>query len=292
MKCHIKKLADSNSVQHIEKEKLSAICYPLYAKTAFSLVEVVTALIILSLVCSSVLLVINRCLASAAESALRMQALEVARENMENVLASDSVQEMAEYGSSDKYPDILWKTTVESFYEPVNSKMWIRAVCSADYTDTAGQTQTIELTHWLTDLTKEQEQQLLNQQNKPTDLMLATEELAAAYAGVDTEAIRRWVANGMPVTQEGYSKGQLDLFKRTGGSPTEDQIMQQTEADKLMLQQQAQKQAGAGSQGAAPQEQGGPQSLGLPSNWDQMSPDEQIQWLDKQMQGMQEKVKQ
>ena len=85
---------------------------------AFSLVEAVTALIILALISSSVLVVINRCMASAADSALRMQAFEVARDNMETLLSKDSVNEMVEYGSSDKHPEIKWQTTVEMFYEP------------------------------------------------------------------------------------------------------------------------------------------------------------------------------
>ena len=242
-------------------------------KQGFSLVEVVTALIILSLICSSVLLVINRCIASAAESVLRMQAFEVSRENMENILSAGSIEELTEYGSSDKYPDIIWKTTVESFSEPVNSQMWIRAVCSADYTDTAGQTQTIELTHWVTDLTKEQTQQLLDKLKSP----ILTEQQAADYAGVDVETIRQWVANGLSITELGYSKGQLNLFKLTGGEPTENQIMLQTQVDKV-IQQKADQQAGLNNQGTVP-EQGGLETLGLPENWNQMSPSEQVKWM-------------
>ncbi|MFA5252310.1 MAG: type II secretion system protein, partial [Phycisphaerae bacterium] len=76
---------------------------------AFSLVEVMTALIILALISSSVLVVINRCMASAADSSLRMQAFEVARDNMETLLSRDEVEETVEYGSSDKYPEIKWQ---------------------------------------------------------------------------------------------------------------------------------------------------------------------------------------
>src|SRR4030042_2169323 len=119
---------------------------------AFSLVEAVTALIILALISSSVLVVINRCMTSAADSALRMQAFEVARDNMETLLSKDSVNETVEYGSSVKHPEIQWKTTVEIFYEPVmeQTQIWVRGICSAEYTDTAGEAQKIELTHWLT----------------------------------------------------------------------------------------------------------------------------------------------
>jgi hypothetical protein len=146
---------------------------------AFSLVEVVAALIILALISSSVLVVINRCMASAADSQMRMQAFEVARDNMGTLLSKDSIEEMVEYGSSVKYPEIRWQNTVEVFNEPMMKQMefWVRAICSAEYTDSAGQTQTIELIHWLTTLTKEQviqmlkekEQQRLSEPNVPTE---------------------------------------------------------------------------------------------------------------------------
>lgn len=129
----------------------------LYAQ-AFTLVEVVTALIILALISSSVMVVVNRCMASAADSELRMRAFEVARDNMETLLSKDTVEEMVEYGNSDKYPEIRWQTTVELFYEPTieQIQIWVKGICSAEYTDTAGQTQTVELTNWLTGLTREQ----------------------------------------------------------------------------------------------------------------------------------------
>jgi len=135
-------------------------------KAAFSLIEVMTALGILALISSSVCVVINRCMASAADSAQRYQAFEVARDNMETLLSKDSVKEMVEYGQSDKYPQIQWQTTVETFYEPITERMWIQAICSAEYTDTAGEVQTVELTHWLTDLTKEQLLQIIEEQEK------------------------------------------------------------------------------------------------------------------------------
>ncbi len=133
------------------------------AGSAFSLVEVLAALAILALISSSVLVVINRCMTSAANSTWKMQAFEVARENMEKLLCSDSVTETVEYGSSDKYPDIQWQSTVDSFYEPITERMWIQAVCSAQYTDTDGQPQTVELTHWITDLTVEEAIKILEE---------------------------------------------------------------------------------------------------------------------------------
>jgi type II secretory pathway pseudopilin PulG len=192
---------------------------------AFSLAEVVGALAILALLSSSVLVVIGRCVASAADSSLRMQAFEVARENMEKLLASDTVKESAEYGESERYPEITWETVVETFYEPITARMWIRGVCSAQYEDTEGQEQTVELIHWLTDLTKEQLLQIMKQEEEEGDQLAAqlieTIEEAAQYAGVDVETIEQWIDNGMLTTEDGsFVKDNLDLYKQSQGNPS------------------------------------------------------------------------
>jgi prepilin-type N-terminal cleavage/methylation domain-containing protein len=203
-------------------------------RPGFSLPEVMVALVILAMVSSSVLVVINRCMASTADLALRMQAFEVARENMEKLLTSDSAGEKTEYGTSDKYPQIQWQTAVEAFYEPATKRMWLQAVCSAEYTDSAGEQQTVEMTHWLTDLTKEEMLEILQQQTKDVaeEQLIETIEDAAKYAGVDVDTIEQWVENGMLTTEEGFFiKGQLDLYKKTGGNPTIEDINQQAKTD-------------------------------------------------------------
>ena len=142
-------------------KKILLFALPKYK--GFSLPEVVAALIILALISSSVLVVVNRCMASAADSVMRMRAFEAARENMEALLSSESIKETVEYGSVKECPGIQWQTVVEMFYEPITARMWIQAVCSAEYTDTKGEVQTVELTHWLTDLTEQQVLEIIEQ---------------------------------------------------------------------------------------------------------------------------------
>ncbi|MBA7640739.1 hypothetical protein ES703_48410 [subsurface metagenome] len=202
--------------------------------------EVVAALIILGLVSSSVLVVINRCMVSAADSALRMRAFEVARENMEALLSRDSVKEMVEYGSSDKYPGIEWQTVVETFYEPLTSRMWIQAVCSAEYTDTDGEVQTVELTSWLTNVSEEDVRKIIEEQQKEDELLaeqlIETEEEAADYAGVDEQTIQQWVENGMLKTKDGYYiKNQLDLYIDNDGNPSIEDREWQAQADAYLI---------------------------------------------------------
>jgi prepilin-type N-terminal cleavage/methylation domain-containing protein len=128
---------------------------------AFSLPEVVVALMILALISSTVLVAINRYSELAIDRQLRLEAFYLVRENMENLLASDSVEETLEYSSSDLNPNIHTENVVKAFYEPQTERMWIRAVCSASYTDSQDQEQTIEFTHWVTDLSAEQMLQVI-----------------------------------------------------------------------------------------------------------------------------------
>ena len=157
----------------------------------FSLPEVMAALMILALFSSSVLVVINRCVTSAANSTMQMEAFRVARENMEKLLASDSVSEMVEYGNSNRYPEIQWQTVVESFYEPITKRMWVRAICSAEYRDMDDEVQTVELTHWLTNLTKSQLIQIAEEKRKQEELLAERgegEEAELDETGKDEEA--------------------------------------------------------------------------------------------------------
>jgi len=233
--------ADSVERTADRKKKLYAKRYTLNADSGFSLVEVLTALAILALISSSVLVVINRCVASAADSALRIQAFEVARENMEKLLASPLVQETVEYGESDKYPEITWQTVVETFYEPITARMWVRGVCSAEYIDMEGQEQTVELTHWLTGLTKGQLLDIMTREDEEGQLaaqLIATIEEAAEYAGVDVQTIERWLENGMLKTGDGsFVRMNLDIYQLSGGNPSpEDKSLQvKSEAELIKL---------------------------------------------------------
>jgi type II secretory pathway pseudopilin PulG len=162
-----------------------------YAKEkAFSLVETAAAVAILAFVCSGLLVVINRYMDSAVDSVMRMRAFEVARTNMEELLTLDVAEESVEFGDSERYPDIQWETAVESFYEPITEKMWIQAICSAEYTDSEGEVRKVELTHWLTDLTKEQTQQILARQEEEKErLDEETEGMLDELDGVDPNEI-------------------------------------------------------------------------------------------------------
>ena len=206
----------------------------------FTLVEAIAAMAILAFIISSVWVVLDRCVASTSNSLFKMQAFEVARENLETILTKESVKEKSEYGISEKYPGIEWETLIETFYEPINSQMWLRAICTAFYYDTNGEQQSVKLEHWLTGLNKDQLIQILMRQDDgQEDLssqLLESIEDAADYAGVSAETIEEWVKNGMQTTEDGYFiKTNLDLFKTNDGNPSKEDVenLQITSSDDL-----------------------------------------------------------
>ena len=144
---------------------------------AFTFIEVITAITILAAITGTIFVVVDRCVSTTIDIQSKTQAFEVARENMETLLASDSVRETTEFGTLESNPDIEWTTVVEPFYEPATNRMWIRAVCSASYSDSTGERQNIELTHWLTDVTKTQMQQIIDQQKREAEYLDALEEM-------------------------------------------------------------------------------------------------------------------
>ncbi|MFA6176051.1 MAG: type II secretion system protein [Phycisphaerae bacterium] len=135
-------------------------------RSAFTMIEVSVALIILGMLAATVLVIINKAVDTVVVWQTKMEAFEIIRENMEQLLAKSSVSDMLEYGTSETNPDITWETTVESFYEPITNKMWVRAVCSAEFPDPNGEQQKIELTQWLTGLSQKQIMQILEQKQK------------------------------------------------------------------------------------------------------------------------------
>jgi prepilin-type N-terminal cleavage/methylation domain-containing protein len=140
-------------------------------RNGFTLVEVAAAMVLLSLLIASSLTLMNRYVDTVIDLRLRGQAFEIARSNMEQLLSETKLPEMDEYGVDEFHPELDWQTVVEPFYEPVTNRMWIRAVCSAGYTDAKGDRQDIELEHWITNLTPDQIRQIRAQQKAEEEYM-------------------------------------------------------------------------------------------------------------------------
>jgi len=220
-------------------------------RDAFTLLEVLTALVILAFTSTTILLVLNRCMASTANSALQMEAFQVARENLEQVLVSESLTENVEFGNSELYPNISWRTAVEAFSEPVSGQMWTRAVCAAEYVDAVGETQTVELVHWIGPLTDQQASQLMQEEDLEilaAEQLVDTVEDAAAHAGVDAETIEEWLQNGLLTTSDGaFVRYNLDIYANSGGDPSEEDRARQVESiEDLAMRLQSEAEGGEG----------------------------------------------
>lgn len=133
--------------------------------------EVAAALVLLGLLVGSTLTLMNRIIEKVIDYRLRDQAFDLARSNMELLLSENTLSDMDEYGTDEFNPELDWETVVEPFFEPVTDRMWIRAVCTAGFTDSQGERQDIELEHWITNLTPEQIRQIMAQQKAEKEFM-------------------------------------------------------------------------------------------------------------------------
>lgn len=140
-------------------------------KPGFTLVEVAAALVILSMLISSALVVMSRITSGMVDLQSETQAFSIARQNLEKLLSATTVSDMTEYGVVETNPDMDWEIVVEPFYEPISNRMWIRGLSSASYTASSGERKTIELTCWLTGLTAQQIRQILEQQKRQEEFM-------------------------------------------------------------------------------------------------------------------------
>jgi len=225
-------------MKYYSKYNVSGRIYP---RQGFTLTEILAALIILALICSSAFMIIDRCVKATTDTTLKMQAFKVARENMESLLSKRSAKEKVDYGNSKTYPHINWETVVETFDEPVKSQMWVRAVCSAYYIDSKGQEQKVELSHWLTNISRRQMVQILEQMEQRKEILkeqlVPSSSEAAAYANVSPETIQMWLDNGMPTASNGtFIKDALDLYKNSQGYPSGNNVSMIEKMYKFMME--------------------------------------------------------
>ncbi len=77
-------------------------------RCGFTLLEVVTALLILGTICATALMVMNQAIATTIDLRKRTQAFETARENMENLLCLMTISDVSDFGTDPLHPDIDW----------------------------------------------------------------------------------------------------------------------------------------------------------------------------------------
>jgi hypothetical protein len=128
--------------------------------------------------------------------------------------------------------------------------MWLRGVCSAEYLDSKGQVKTVELTHWLTDLSKDQLLDVMSREGEEgqlADQLIATIEEAADYAGVEVETIEEWLENGLLKTDNGsFVKMNLDIYQINNGQPSAEDKQLQVQSEAELIRQMREQSGGQG----------------------------------------------
>ncbi|HDS84260.1 MAG TPA: type II secretion system protein [Phycisphaerales bacterium] len=154
---------------------------------AFTLVEVAVTIVIVVLMTGTAMTILDRIVGALMDMRLQNAAFETARQNMESLLSLNNVKDTVEYGVSEIHPEIQWQVVIEPFHEPINNAMWVRAICSAGYTDSKGDYQEVELEHWLTNLPGAVVRQILQQQRAEEEYLSL---LSGTAAGRDEAAIQ------------------------------------------------------------------------------------------------------
>lgn len=200
---------------------------------AFTLVEVAVAIVVIALVVGTATVILDNLVGAMLDIRLQTDAFETVRQNMETLLSLPRVQDTVEYGVSEIYPEIQWQTVIEPFYEPITNAMWLRAICSAGYTDSKGQYQEVELEHWLTNLPGNVVRQILQQQRAEEEYLdllsgtasgqaeAALQETTIAYleqAGLDVDAYTSFIERQRRrkldyIAQKGFDDGYFDFLE-------------------------------------------------------------------------------
>lgn len=153
-------------------------------RKAYTLVEAMAALLVMGIVVSGVVVTITNCLDSMIDMRLENSAVDLARENMEYILAKNDAFEFYDSGVDEYNPDLDWETGFEVSTYPNTSDMWVRAFSNAGYYCTDGEYKTVEFESWIVRLTDEQQQQYQDQVEEEQQML---EDVADAVSEAQAE---------------------------------------------------------------------------------------------------------
>ncbi len=128
-------------------------------------------MVIVSFICGTVAIVIGESLDSIADQRSKQQAVRVAHQNMETILAQEEIEEFSETGMSELYPDIEWTKGVEVVEFSGTGKLWMKAVSSANFYDSDNEIEEITFENWLAPLTRKQERLVQEDREKEEEYL-------------------------------------------------------------------------------------------------------------------------
>jgi type II secretory pathway pseudopilin PulG len=142
-----------------------------HCRRAFTLIEALTAMVIVGFICGTVLIVINNCIDSISDQQSTLRAVDVARENLEQLLGQNNLSEFSETGISELYPEIEWVRGIEVTQFQGTSDLWMKAFSSANYYNTDNELEEVEFVNWLAPLTAAQKNQVLKDRQKEDEYL-------------------------------------------------------------------------------------------------------------------------
>ncbi len=159
-------------------------------RKGFTVLEALMAVLVIGFVVSSVMVVTSNSIASLADLKLRTEAFEIARENMELILARDNVTELSDSGTSDINPEIEWEISIKADQaSSTDATMWVKAKSLANYTDSKGELKTVEFEQWISYLNRSQTKQIQKlrslQAQDDTDSEITPDESSKDEGGKD-----------------------------------------------------------------------------------------------------------
>ncbi len=158
-----------------------------YSRSGFTLIEALTALVIVGFTCGTVLVVINDSVDSISDQSSRLEAIEVARENMESMTSQTVLKEFAETGLSELYPNIEWTKTVVVTPFPGASRLWLMATSTANFYNSENELEEVKFESWLAPLTPQQEKLVMQDKQLEQKYLAELEQQKSAEQELEQE---------------------------------------------------------------------------------------------------------
>ncbi|ARN57832.1 type II secretion system protein [Sedimentisphaera salicampi] len=132
-------------------------------RKAFTLLESMAALFVMGIVTTGVMVTISNCIDSMTDMRLEQEAVKLARENMEYLLAEKDVREYVESGVDEYNPNLSWEMGYEVKTFPETDQQWIKAFSMVEFYNSDNELDSVELENWLAKLSMRESQQLEEQ---------------------------------------------------------------------------------------------------------------------------------
>ncbi|AQQ09381.1 hypothetical protein L21SP3_01185 [Sedimentisphaera cyanobacteriorum] len=187
---------------------------------AFTLLESMAALFVMGIVTTGVMVTISNCINSMTDMRLEQEAVKLARENMEYLLAESNVREYVESGVDEYNTNLSWEMGYEVKTFPDTDQQWVMAFSVVEYYNSENELESVELENWLAKLSMRESQQLEEQRQLEQEYLDQLSEEDAEYEAQQDESSEQSKADeqGKQDNDEDSSGSQQDSASGRGQS--------------------------------------------------------------------------